>query len=98
MFDYIPPCPSTISNECVLPEDYVMYYHIKNENIGDNFYEYVNGAYKFVGEYTGYSTRPTHRSHGRIQLDNNGISSIFIACKATYCPDIGWVITEKLEG
>lgn len=96
MTDFVPKCPHTKQIKCLPQEEHVMYYHIKHENVGDKFYEYINGSYSFIGEYTGYATRPTHKSPGRIQLENSN-SSKFIACKAMYCPDIGWVITEYLE-
>ena len=97
MPECIPKCPSISSNEYKPPQEYVMYYHIKNNNINDKFYKIKNGVYEFLGKYTGYSTRPTYKSHGKIHLEISENNSIFIACKAINCPNIGWIVTEILE-
>jgi hypothetical protein len=91
-----PPCPQTEQSIHQSNPDYEIYYHTKYCEVGDAFYKLNNGIYEFIGEYSGYSTRPTYKSKGRIGLKFND-RNIFIACIASYYPDLGWVITKYLE-
>ena len=91
-----PPCPqqnynSLLDNHSIsVYTDLIeIYYHIGYEK-GGNIYIYKNNIIEELGEFTGYSLRPTYKSCGAIGVKKDDMV-IWISGKGNYDPSLGWI-------